>query len=74
MSPCWIRRTIELNRVITIFKGASLVVERFDHAEHCFHRDEGPEVTQSIAVTFVESGNFEIAERKLRHWSNGVGE
>ncbi len=41
-----------------------MVVERFDHAEHCFHRDEGPEVTQSIAVTFVESGDFEIVEAK----------
>src|SRR5258705_3141015 len=56
-----------VNRVATIFQGASVVVERFDHAEHCFHRDEGPEVTQSIAVTFVESGDFEIVETK-EHW------
>jgi AraC-like DNA-binding protein len=56
-----------MNRVATIFQGPSLVVERFDHAEHCFHRDEGPEVTQSIAVTFIESGDFEIVETK-EHW------
>jgi AraC family transcriptional regulator len=53
-----------LNRVATIFQGASTRVERFDHGEHCFHRDEGPEVTQSIAVTFVEAGDFEIVEAK----------
>ena len=56
-----------VNRVATIFQGPSLVVERFDHAEHCFHRDEGPEVTQTIAVTFVESGDFQIFETK-QHW------
>lgn len=56
-----------VNRVTTIFQGPSLVVERFDHAEHCFHRDEGAEVTQSTAVTFVESGDFEIVETK-QHW------
>jgi len=56
-----------VNRVATIFQGPSLVVERFDHAEHSFHRDEGPEVTQSVAVTFVESGDFEIVEKK-EHW------
>ena len=56
-----------MNRVQTIFEGASVVVERFDHAEHCFHRDEGSEVTQSIAVTFVESGDFEIVETN-EHW------
>ena len=55
-----------MNRVHTIFQGPSLIVERFDHAEHCFHRDEGPEVTQSIAVTFVESGDFEIVEANER--------
>jgi hypothetical protein len=55
-----------VNRVHTIFQGPSLIVERFDHAEHCFHRDEGPEVTQSIAVTFVESGDFEIVEANER--------
>jgi AraC family transcriptional regulator len=53
-----------VNRVTTLFQGPSVVVERFDHAEHCFHRDEGPEVTRSIAVTFVERGDFEIVEAK----------
>jgi hypothetical protein len=62
----WAQPEDRVNRVATIFQGPSLVVERFDHAEHCLHRDEGPEVTQSIAVTFVESGDFEIVESKQR--------
>ena len=62
-----LKREDRVNRVTTIFQGPSLVVERFDHAEHCFHRDEGPEITQSIAVTFVENGDFEIVETK-QHW------
>ena len=56
-----------MNRVATIFRGSALVVERFDHPEHRAHRDDGREITQSIAVTFVESGDFEITEAK-NHW------
>ena len=59
-----------MNRVETIFSGPSLDVERFDHPEHCFHKDEGTESTKSIAVTFIEQGDFEIVERKHR-WGFG---
>ena len=56
-----------MNRVTTIFEGHSVTVERFDHGAHCFHRDEGVEVTKSIAVTFVEDGDFELIEAK-QNW------
>ena len=59
-----------MNRVETIFSGPSLDVERFDHPEHCFHKDEDTETTQSIAITFIEQGDFEIVERKQR-WRFG---
>ena len=53
-----------MNRVATIFNGPSVVIERFDHVENCFHKDEGAEVTQSFAVTFVENGSFQLVEGK----------
>ena len=51
-----------MNRVTTIFEGKSLVIERFDHPEHCFHHDPESELTQQIVVTFVERGAFEVME------------
>jgi len=51
-----------MNRVTTIFQGKSLVVERFDHPEHCFHRDPESERTQFIAVTFLERGGFKLMQ------------
>jgi AraC-like DNA-binding protein len=59
-----------VNRVQTIFLGASARVERFDHPEHCAHRDEGPEVTDAFVVTFLERGGFELDEGG-RRWSFG---
>ena len=47
-----------------------MVVERVDHGEHRFHKDEDDEVTQSFAVTFVEYGDFQLAEDK-QHWKFG---
>src|SRR5215469_684166 len=55
-----------MNRVATIFEGPAIVVERFDHLECCAHRDEGSEITRSIAVTFVEKGDFELVEARKR--------
>ena len=59
-----------MNRVRTIFESPSVTVERFDHPEHCSHRDEGAEVTRDFVVTFLERGGFELDERG-EHWSFG---
>ncbi len=53
-----------MNRVKTIFQGKSLVVERSDHPEHCFHRDPESERTEYITVNFLERGGFEMMQGK----------
>lgn len=55
-----------MNRVQTLHRSPSLIVERFDHPEHMAHTDEGPEITQSIVVTFVQHGDFELLENRKR--------
>ena len=55
-----------MNRAATVFNSASLIVERFDHPEHQLHRDHDSEITQDIAVTFVERGRFAFQERRSR--------
>jgi AraC-like DNA-binding protein len=59
-----------LNRVANLFESPTLIVERFDHAEGHVHRDEGEEVTQFFALTFVEEGEFEIVQARER-WGFG---
>ena len=62
-----------MNRKATIFDGKSLVIERFDHPEHCFHRDPESERTEQTVVTFVERGAFELME-DLRWWVFSPGD
>jgi AraC family transcriptional regulator len=62
-----------MNRVTTIFEGKSLVIERFDHPEHCFHRDPESEQTEQTVVTFVERGAFELMEGR-RWWVFSPGD
>ena len=62
-----------MNRVTTIFEGKSLVIERFDHPEHCFHRDPQFERTEQTVVTFVERGAFELMEGR-RWWVFSPGD
>jgi AraC family transcriptional regulator len=57
-----------MNKVTTIFEGKSLLVERFEHPEQCFHRDPESERTEYIAVTFVERGSFEIMQDR-KSWA-----
>ena len=46
--------SVFMNRVTTIFKGKSLVIERFDHPEDCSHQDPKSEGTEQTVVAFVE--------------------
>ena len=62
-----------MNRVTTIFEGKSLVIERFDHPEHCFHQDPESERTEQNDVTFVERGAFELIEDR-RWWVFSPGD
>ena len=62
-----------MNRVTTVFRGKSLVVERFDHPEHCFHQDPESEPTECIDVTFVERGAFEMMQGRER-WAFSPGD
>ena len=62
-----------MNRVTTIFAGKSLVIDWFDHPEHCFHRDLEPELTEQNDVTFVERGTFELLEDR-RWWAFSAGD
>ena len=55
-----------MNRTRTLFSGPSVKVMRFDHPEHCVHKDEGPEVTQAFDVSMVEKGEFDLLERRQR--------
>jgi AraC family transcriptional regulator len=51
-----------MNRVVTVFDSASVVIERFDHPADCVHCDYDAEQTKDIAVTFVEKGRFALKE------------
>jgi AraC-like DNA-binding protein len=62
-----------MNRVTTIFEAKSLVIERFDHPEHCFHQDPESERTEHTIVTFVERGSFEFLEGR-RWWAFAPGD
>jgi AraC family transcriptional regulator len=62
-----------MNRRATIFEGKSLVIERFDHPENCFHRDPESERTEQTVVTFVERGDFELMEGR-RWWVFSPGD
>ncbi|HEX6718020.1 MAG TPA: AraC family transcriptional regulator [Pyrinomonadaceae bacterium] len=55
-----------MNRVSTLFESKSIVIERFDHPEHCSHQDPKSEQTADTVVTFVESGAFEVMQD--RQW------
>ena len=55
-----------MNRLTTIFAGKSLVIDSFDHPEHCFHQDPELEPTEQNDVTFVERGAFALLEG--REW------
>jgi hypothetical protein len=59
-------REVEVNRKRTLFSGPSVNVVRFDHPEHCVHKDEGPEVAQAFDVSMVERGEFDLVERRQR--------
>ncbi len=62
-----------MNRVTTIFAGKSLVIDRFDHPEHCFHQDPESEPTEQMDVTFVERGAFALLEDR-RWWAFSAGD
>jgi AraC-like DNA-binding protein len=62
-----------MNRVTTIFAGKSLVIDRFDHPEHCFHHDPESEPTEHTDVTFVERGAFALLEGR-RWWAFSAGD
>jgi AraC-like DNA-binding protein len=62
-----------MNRVVTVSKSTSVFIERFDHPAHCAHRDDDFETTQDTAVTFVESGTFELYEDSAK-WAFGAGD
>jgi AraC-like DNA-binding protein len=62
-----------MNRVTTIFAGKSLVIDWFDHPEHCFHRDPELEPTEYNDVTFVERGAFALLEDR-RWWAFSAGD
>ena len=62
-----------MNRVTTIFAGKSLVIDRFDHPEHCFHSDPESEPTEQTDVTFVERGTFGLLEDR-RWWAFSAGD
>jgi len=51
-----------MNRVTTIFESKSIVIERFDHPEECFHHDPKSELTEDLVVTFIESGGFKVMQ------------
>ncbi|HYY94880.1 MAG TPA: helix-turn-helix transcriptional regulator [Pyrinomonadaceae bacterium] len=57
----------------TIFAGKSLVIDRFDHPEHCFHQDPESEPTAQTDVTFVERGAFALLEDR-RWWDFSAGD
>jgi AraC-like DNA-binding protein len=52
-----------MNRAEQLFQSDVLRVARVDHPPHREHRDGGVEVTQRLAVTFVERGAFRLEER-----------
>jgi AraC family transcriptional regulator len=62
-----------MNRLTTIFAGKSLVIDWFDHPEHCFHRDPESEPTEQTDVTFVERGAFALLEDR-RWWAFSAGD
>jgi AraC-like DNA-binding protein len=62
-----------MNRVTTIFAGQSLVINWFDHPEHCFHHDPESEPTGQTDVTFVEHGTFALLEDR-NWWPFSVGD
>lgn len=57
-----------MNRAATVFNSASVIVERFDHPEDRVHCDHDSEITQDVAVTFVERGSFALQERRA-NWA-----
>lgn len=62
-----------MNRMTTIFAGKSLVIDWFDHPEHCFHHDPESEPTEHNDVTFVERGAFALLEDK-GWWAFSAGD
>ena len=62
-----------MNRVTTIFAGKSLVIDWFDHPEHCFHHDPESEPTAHNDVTFVERGTFALLEGR-KWWDFSAGD
>jgi AraC-like DNA-binding protein len=62
-----------MNRVTPIFKGNTLVIDWFDHPEHCFHHDPESEPTEHNDVTFVERGTFALLEDR-RWWDFSAGD
>ncbi len=53
-----------MNRTVTIFQSQAVNIRRFDHAEGFAHRDSESELTQSVAVAFVERGSFDVLQSK----------
>lgn len=53
-----------MNRAIAVFRSASVTIERFDHPAHRVHCDQESEITQDVAVTFVERGRFALRENR----------
>src|SRR2546427_1609004 len=72
-ASCYFWVSVFMNRVTTIFKGKSLVIERFDHPEDCSHQDPKSEGTEQTVVTFVERGAFEVLEDR-KWWTFKQGD
>ena len=62
-----------MNRVVTVFNSALVVIERFDHPAHCVHSDYQAEHTKDVAVTFVERGIFAL-EESGKPWTFRAGD
>jgi AraC family transcriptional regulator len=57
-----------MNQVVTLFRSASVAIERFSHpADEPVH-DADDEITSQVAVNFVEAGSFAILQEKT-WWS-----
>jgi AraC family transcriptional regulator len=53
-----------MNLVHTLFKTPSVAVSRFDHPSDQEHADGEPEPSTGYAVSFLESGSFEVVRQR----------
>lgn len=53
-----------MNASAPLFESGSVVIERFSHPPGLSHRDPDAEVTDQVAVSFVESGRFSLRQDK----------